>query len=86
MFLIDNLLVAPLRGLLFVLKKIDEAVQQEVEVEEQAIMADLSALHRALDSGTITEAEFEAREQKLLHRLDQLHSEDGGDACGDAHS
>ena len=48
-------------------------------------MADLSALHRALDSGTITEAEFEAREQKLLHRLDQLHSEDGGDAR-DAHS
>ena len=66
MFLIDNLLAAPLRGLMFVLKKIDEAVQKEVEVEERAIMADLSALHRALDSGAITEAEFDAREQELL--------------------
>jgi len=86
MFLIDNLLAAPLRGLVFVLKKIDEAVQQEVEVEERAIMADLSALHRALDGGAITEADFDAREQELLRRLDQLHSEDGGDARGDARS
>jgi hypothetical protein len=86
MFLIDNLLAAPLRGLVFVLKKIDEAVLTELEAEELAIMADLSALHRALDSGAIAEAEFDAREQELLRRLDQLQSEDGGDACGDARS
>jgi hypothetical protein len=86
MFLIDNLLAAPLRGLVFVLKKIHEAVQQEGEVEERAIMADLSALHRALDGGAITEADFDAREQELLRRLDHLHSEDGGDARGDARS
>ena len=86
MFLIDNLLAAPLSGLIFVLKKINEAVQKEVEVEERAIMADLSALHRALDSAAITEAEFDAREQELLRRLDQLHSEDGGNACGDPRS
>jgi hypothetical protein len=55
-------------------------------VEERAIMADLSALHRALDSAAITEAEFDAREQELLRRLDQLHSEDGGNACGDPRS
>jgi hypothetical protein len=86
MILIDSLLAAPLRGLVFVLKKIDEAVLTELEAEEMAIMADLSALHRALDSAAITEAEFDAHEQKLLRRLDQLHAEDGGDACGDAHS
>jgi len=86
MFLIDNLLTAPLRGLVFVLKKIDEAVQEEVEAEERAIMADLSSLHRALDSGAITEAAFDAREQELLCRLDQLHSEDGNDVRGDARS
>jgi len=86
MFLIDNLLAAPLSGLIFVLKKIDEAVQKEVEVEERAIMVDLSALHRAFDNGVIGEAEFDAREQELLRRLDQLHSEDGGNACGDPRS
>lgn len=84
MIIIDTLLAAPLRGLMFVLEKIDEAVQKEVEGEERAVMAELSALHGALDSGAITEAEFELREQKLLDRLDGLHAESGGDVT-DAH-
>lgn len=82
MIIIDSLLAAPLRGLMFVLKRIDEAVQEEVEAEERTIMADLSALHRALDSGAIAEAEFDAREQKLLDRLDHLRSEGASDADG----
>jgi hypothetical protein len=84
MFIIDDLLAAPARGLMFVLKKIDEAVQKETEAEERAIMADLTALHRALDNGAITEEEFNAREQDLLGRLDRLRGEDGGDARNDA--
>ncbi len=55
MFIIDDLLLAPARGLMFVLKKIDEAVQKDLEAEERAVMADLTALHRALDGGEITE-------------------------------
>lgn len=75
MIIIDSLLAAPLRGLLFVLEKVHEAVQKEIEADEQTIMADLAALHHALDSGVITEAEFDVREQVLLDRLDRLHSE-----------
>ncbi len=86
MLLIDDLLSAPLRGLVFVLKKIDQAVQEEIDLDERAIMAELSALHRTLDSGAITEAEFDAREQVLLHRLDRLRGEDGTDANSDARS
>lgn len=84
MFLIDDLLLAPLRGLMFVFEKIDEAVQEEAAGDERAIMADLSSLHRALDSGTITEADFDAREQVLLNRLDRLHGEEDTDADGDS--
>ncbi len=80
MIVIDSILSAPLRGLMFVLEKIDEAVQEEAEAEERMIMADLSALHRALDNQTITEAEFDAREQQLLDRLDRLRPEAGNDA------
>jgi hypothetical protein len=76
MIIIDSLLAAPLRGLMFVLEKINESVQKEQEAEEQAIMAELSALHRSLDSGTITDAEFDLREQDLLGRLDRLHAKD----------
>jgi hypothetical protein len=86
MFIIDDLLAAPLRGLVFVLKKVNEAVQEEKEAEERGIMADLTALHRALDSESITEQEFDAREQDLLGRLDRLRKEDGGDVGSDAHS
>ncbi len=80
MIIIDGLLAAPLRGLMFVLEKINEAVQEEAEAEERTIMADLSALHRALDSGAISEAEFDWREQKLLDRLDHLHAARASDA------
>lgn len=86
MFIIDDLLAAPLRALMFVVEKIDEAVQAEIEAEERTIMADLTALHRALDSGTITEEEFDVREQELLGRLDRLRTEDGSDARGNARS
>ena len=84
MFLIDDLLAAPLHGLVFVLRKIDQAVQEEIAGDERTIMAELSALHRSLDAGAITEAEFDAREQVLLQRLDRLHGEEGTDANGDA--
>jgi hypothetical protein len=86
MFLIDDLLAAPLRGLVFVLKKIDQAVQEEVAADERAIMAELSTLHRALDRGAITQADFDAREQVLLHRLDRLHGEGGTNADGESRS
>jgi hypothetical protein len=83
MIVVDSLLAAPLRALMFVVEKIDEAVQAEVEAEERTIMADLAALHRALDGGAIGEAEFDGRERKLLDRLDHLQSEWAGDADDD---
>ena len=86
MIIIDSLLAAPIRGLMFVLEKVHEAVREEAEAEERTIMADLSALHRALDSGAITEAEFDVREQTFLDRLDRLHSEGGSNAHTDASS
>ena len=72
MLLIDDLLAAPLRGLFFVLKKIDAAVQAERALEERGIIAELADLHRKLDSNEITEADFEASEERLLRRLDSF--------------
>jgi hypothetical protein len=80
MFIIDSLLSAPLRGLLFVFEKINDAAREETEAQERTLMADLSALHQALDEGAITEPEFDAREHQLLDRLDRLHAKGGSDA------
>ena len=79
MFIIDDLLASPARGLMFVLKKINEAVQKEREAQEKATMAELTALHRELDEGKITEEQFDAREQVLLTRLDGMQEDDGDD-------
>jgi Gas vesicle protein G len=78
--LIDDLLAAPFRGLMFVLSEINKAVEAEQEAEERRIMSDLAGLHRRLDEDQITEAEFEAEEQALLSRLDRLHGEGEVDA------
>lgn len=86
MFIIDDLLAAPVRGLMFVLGKINEATQRELEAEERAAMADLTALYLALDRGTITEKEFNVREHDLLARLDSLRATDRRDARRSARS
>jgi gas vesicle protein GvpG len=82
MLLIDDLLAAPLRGLLFVLREIANAVAAERAAEEQGLMAELGTLHRRLDAGEIAEAEFEAAESRLLERLECLRTEraDAGSA------
>ena len=82
MLIIDSLLAAPLRGLMFVVEKIDEAVREEAAAEERAVMADLSALHRAFGEGAIGEAEFDESERRLLDRLDRLRWRGAGDADG----
>lgn len=83
MLLIDDLLAAPLRGLVFVLREIDNAVQAAREADERGIMAELTELHRRLDGGRITAADFDAHEQALLQRLDGLRGGGQIDADGD---
>jgi hypothetical protein len=83
MLLIDDLLAAPLRGLFFVLREIDAAVQAERASDERRIIAELADLHRKLDSSQITEADFDVSEERLLQHLDSLRGE--GEADGSGH-
>ena len=64
---------------MFVLRQINDAVQQEREAREKATMTELTALHRELDEERITEDEFDAREHVLLSRLDGM-KKDGDDS------
>ena len=85
MLLIDDLLAAPLRGLFFVLREINAAVQAERVSQERQIIAELAELHRKLDGHQITEADFEAGEEQLLHRLDSFHGAGETDAGSHDH-
>lgn len=81
MLLVDDLLLAPWRGLLFVFGEIAKAVEAEREAERRDLMSELAALHRRLDEGLLSEAEFAVDEQRFLDRLDALAG-GAGDATG----
>lgn len=72
MLLIDDLLLSPLHGLLWVARKVDEAMAQEQEQEEEALKARLRELYLRLEAGQLTEQEFETQEAELLDRLDAI--------------
>ncbi|WP_295389007.1 gas vesicle protein GvpG [uncultured Thiodictyon sp.] len=75
MLLVDDLLAAPINGILWVFREIENAAKEEQRSRRDAIMASLSALYISLEQGEITEEVFDAREQSLLDDLDALDAQ-----------
>ena len=72
MLLVDDLLLAPIHGLLWIFGKIHDAAQEEIAGEADAITEELRELYMMLETGRITEAEFDAQERTLLDRLEAV--------------
>jgi uncharacterized protein involved in exopolysaccharide biosynthesis len=72
MLLVDDLIAAPFKGLFWVFKKIHRAAADELEHRQQQTRAELTELYMQLETGRITEGEFDAREKELLDRLEQV--------------
>jgi hypothetical protein len=72
MFLIDDLFLAPFRGIKFVAESVYDAARDEIENERQALRDEMNDLYMQLDTGEITEEEFERREDEILDRLEAL--------------
>ena len=72
MLLVDDLLLAPIHGLLWIFGKVHDAAQEEIAGEADAISEELRELYMMLETGRITEAEFDARERTLLDRLEAV--------------
>jgi len=70
MLLLDDILLLPVHGVLWVFREIGAAAQQELDAETDNIKARLSELYRMLEAGQISEAEFDAEEKQLLERLE----------------
>jgi len=73
MFLVDDLLFSPVKGLMAIGRHIQETARQSYEDQEKAIVAELTELYRLLESGRIGDDEFNARETDLLDRLEETH-------------
>lgn len=74
MLIIDDLLFFPIRGILWTFREIHNAAQEETANEAEAITAELSELYMMLETGKITEAEFDQREKELLDRLEEIQA------------
>ncbi len=78
MFIFD-LVPWPLRKLIDLCERIQEAADGELAKESAHVVAQLQDLHRALESGSISLDEFEARERSLLDRLEEIDSSSDGE-------
>ena len=74
MLLVDDILFFPINSIMWVFKEIGEIAQKELAGEATSITEQLRILYMQLETGRITEAEFEAGEKLLLDRLDLIES------------
>ncbi len=72
MFILDDVLLSPLKGLIWFSKKVRLVALEEIETEHSQITSELSELYMMLETGRITEEEFDKRESELLDKLDKL--------------
>ena len=78
MLIIDDILLSPVRGILWIFRELYNSVWQEIESEAESITAELSELYMMLETGKITESEFDTREKELLDRLDEIQDQGTG--------
>jgi hypothetical protein len=71
MLLVDDILLFPIRGVLWCFREIHRAAQEDLEAEGEAIRQQLIQLYMQLETGRISEAEFDEEEKRLLDGLDK---------------
>ncbi|MBU0505811.1 gas vesicle protein GvpG [bacterium] len=72
MLIIDDILLFPMRSILWIFRELHNSARQEMENEAESITAELSDLYMMLETERITEDEFDAREKQLLDRLEMI--------------
>ena len=71
MFIIDDILLAPLKGIIWLGKKINEVAEKEFS-DEGRIKEKLMELQLRFELDEISEKEYNKQEAELLARLDAI--------------
>src|SRR3982751_4407916 len=71
MFLVDDILAAPGKAMLFLFRELAKKAKDDF-LDDDAVKQQLQEIYGLLDSGTISGQEFESREVQLLRRLEQI--------------
>ncbi len=75
MFIIDSILLSPLKGLVWLGEKINEVAEKEVS-DEGRIKEKIMELQLRFELDEIDEDEYTRRETELLDRLDEIRSQE----------
>jgi hypothetical protein len=74
MLLVDDILFFPVHGILWIFREIHKTACEEIANEPEEIAQQLRNLYMQLETGGLTEADFEAQEKALLDRLDEVQA------------
>jgi len=73
--LIDDILLSPVRGILWVFQEIRNSAMEEARNESESITQQLRSLYMQLETGKLSDVEFDEQEKQLLDRLDEIQSD-----------
>lgn len=79
MFVVDDILLSPFKGFMWILREVQKAAGAELENEADSLTQRLSTLYMQLETGQITPAEFDDAERAILDRLEQLEGQTASD-------
>ena len=71
MFLIDSILLAPLKGVIWMGEKLGDMAQKELS-DKGCIKEELMRLQLQFELDEISQAEYDQKENELLDRLDAI--------------
>lgn len=71
MFLIDDILLAPVKGVVWLGRKINEIVEKEIS-DEGRVKEKLMELQLKFELDEINEEEYKKQEKELLNRLETI--------------
>ena len=77
MFLLDDILLAPVHGVMWLGGKLNEVIQHEAN-DEGKLKENLLELQAKLDLGEISEDEYRRQETALLELLEAIQNENEG--------
>ncbi|MBA4391531.1 MAG: gas vesicle protein GvpG [Syntrophus sp. (in: bacteria)] len=76
MFLIDDIVFSPLKGLIWLSEKINDMVEREMS-DEGLIKERLMELQLRFELDAIDEETYMRQEKELLERLNAIHGDEG---------
>lgn len=76
MFILDDILMSPIKGIVWLGEKVNEIAQNELVDDETKIKQELQEAQMLFEMDEIIEEEYMKREQAILKRLDALRQAD----------